>query len=460
MFSQVGGNSALNARAYSQANLTMWVMANEDDEPTVLRTLQELVKQFNSEFKTDLGIEVKAIPWAAAWDFFNLALKKEDVRPDIWQAPSTWTAHAALQEKSKEIFVPLTIPQEEHFAQAALSSCPKVNENAHERWAGPWFLDIRAVYYNKNIFQKFREEKPSEGLLDPPEPGENWDWTSFEETCQKLKRWGMDKEKKIYPLAYSGGVEWNLLHNLASFLDASEDFFDEQQDEIVLHQRPDAFKAVTFVCHLVKKYSRLEDLFYYKEDVEDKFLRGEYAMVISGNWIFTRAERQQHLGYLKPEEIGVAPIPAPARKQSHTFLGGSNLMLFKKKRTPEATKLAQQFITFLLSPQSQTKYARAYGALPAHNKADVSTLPGGRELKKKINHGRAYPPILKWPLVEFILVKHVGLIWDYLSDASTGDPYQSVEGNYKPGGEDAEYVIRKILERAASEWRSLEQSMR
>jgi sn-glycerol 3-phosphate transport system substrate-binding protein len=70
---------------------------------------------------------------------------------------------------------------------------------------------------------------------------------------------------------------------------------------------------------------------------------------------------------LGPEDIGVGPMPGPG-DTPQVQVGGASLWIVADK-TPEETAAAWDYITFLLSPESQSEWASATGYVPVRTDA-------------------------------------------------------------------------------------------
>jgi multiple sugar transport system substrate-binding protein len=109
------------------------------------------------------------------------------------------------------------------------------------------------------------------------------------------------------------------------------------------------------------------------------------------------------------------------------FIGGSNLGIFKQsKHQNEAFKVIQ----YLTSKTAQVNYAKVTGFLPARRDAFddpfFSNDPNRRVFKNTVLFGRTYPCIPAWGLLEPVLTRRFGIMWEYVT-TTFGDGYRTSE---------------------------------
>ncbi|MCX5725849.1 MAG: extracellular solute-binding protein, partial [Candidatus Saganbacteria bacterium] len=125
-----------------------------------------------------------------------------------------------------------------------------------------------------------------------------------------------------------------------------------------------------------------------------------------------------------------------------TFVGGSNLAIFKAAKHPEE---AWEIIKFLASNEAQVHYAKYTGFLPSKKGAFehpfFSADPHRKVFKEAVKYGKTYPCIPSWGPLEPILTRRFGIMWDYIT-SSTG-PLD--EGKVKKQMELARDEVNSVL---------------
>ncbi len=237
----------------------------------------------------------------------------------------------------------------------------------------------------------------------------NWNWDILDRDCESLLEKSSRSEKSFKPIAFAGTREWSLLHDTVPWIWSANNNITE---------------AVSFTVHLFQVYGNKKDIRLSREEIEGNFLRGQYAMIVSGYWLIGRATDYKFLaGNITPADIGVLPIPAQTGKKAYTFVGGSNLVLFDKpRRTKEATQIARDFIRFLLDTNQQVFYSQKARVLPARKNAldEISkNFPHVKASLKLLESGRSYPARADWADIEFRLVRNLTLVWDFASGLYT-----------------------------------------
>ena len=138
-------------------SLKMWVWTIGQGEQGEVFIDKEIA-EFQKICPVKVNIEV--VPWHGYWNKI-LRIPQEQDGPDVIQIGSTWNATLAqkgiLREITQEtadlggvgMFVPSSWPSCHFPASARISSLP-------------WFVDIRPLYYRKDIFEAV-------GWLCPPQ---------------------------------------------------------------------------------------------------------------------------------------------------------------------------------------------------------------------------------------------------------------------------------------------------
>jgi multiple sugar transport system substrate-binding protein len=129
-------------------------------------------------------------------------------------------------------------------------------------------------------------------------------------------------------------------------------------------------------------------------------------------------------------------MPQGPQSQAYTFVGGSNLMLFKSSKNKDA---AWELMKFLSQDQVQTDYANLMGMFPARKEAQSKVGEQDDNHKQffaAIQQGRTYAPIPQWGQIENAYKTRFGNILD--SAAGQGKPYSAA-------------VVKSELDAAAKE---------
>jgi multiple sugar transport system substrate-binding protein len=389
----------------------MWVMPNSL-EP--IGDLERLLKPFEEE--TGIKVKITSVDWGAAWSKITTAATSGDV-PDIVQLGSTWvsaiTGMGALEVLSKEAIA--EVGGRQTFVPVAWKTTGI--ENSGKTTAIPWIVDARALYYRKDVLRKA-------GVS----PAELNTWASFKKALQKI--YDADvviDDKPIAPLGMSGKNDWNVIHSLAPWIwMAGGDFLAPDRKTCVLDSDA-VFNGISFYISMVRDdLVPIEYLELNTAQVSGNFNDGTCAMYFDGPYevkTLTRpAAEGGAAGSLTSRNFAVTAYPK-GPKGRITFVGGSNLAIFKNAKNKAG---AFKVLKYLTSKKVQVAYAKVSGFLPARLEAFDDPFfandPHRKIFKKAVLIGRTYPPIPSWGLLEPILTRRFGIMWDYVTSGSDYDP--------------------------------------
>jgi multiple sugar transport system substrate-binding protein len=402
-FALIGCGSG-NKDSSGKTTVEFWVMPNSL-EP--IADIEKLLAEFESTHP-NIKVKVTSVDWGAAWTKITTAATSGDV-PDMVQIGSTWVGsissmNALLDLKGrvaelggKDVFVPAA------WASTGL-------EGAGQTTAIPWFMDARAMFYRTDVFR--------EAKVDPKEL-ETWD--GFVRALDKIKKANVSIDGiDIAPLGISGKNDWNVTHNLAPWIwGAGGDFIGKDRKTSVINSN-EALKGILFYIGLVQKgYVPIEYLELNTAQVSSNFNNGSCAVYFDGPYevktLTTPPGQGGAAGSLTARNFAVAPYPK-GPKGRFTFVGGSDLGIFKMAKHPEE---AFQVIKYLTSAKQQVNYAKVTGFLPARREAFndpfFSADPSRKVFKEAVMYGRTYPCIPAWGLLEPVLTRRFGIMWEYIT---------------------------------------------
>ncbi|NQT29486.1 MAG: sugar ABC transporter substrate-binding protein [Candidatus Saganbacteria bacterium] len=389
----------------------MWVMPNSV-EP--ISDLEAVLKPFEEE--TGIKVKITSVDWGAAWSKITTAATSGDV-PDLVQLGSTWvsaiTGMGALEVLSAEAIVALG--GKETFVPVSWKTTEI--EGSGQTTAIPWIVDARALYFRTDALRKAGVQKQDLS-----------NWKSFKGSVKTLYDADlMIDEKTIAPLGVSGKNDWNVIHSLAPWIwMAGGDFLSPDRKTCTLDS-PEVFDGVSYYISLVTDgYVPIEYLELNTAQVSGNFNDGACAMYFDGPYevkTLTRpAAEGGALGSLTSRNFAVTGYPK-GPKGLFTFVGGSTLAIFKGSKNKAG---AFEVIKYLTSKPAQVEYAKVSGFLPA--RADAfddpyfANDPNRKVFKEAIYYGRTYPPVPSWGLLEPLLTRRFGIMWDYVTSGADYNP--------------------------------------
>jgi multiple sugar transport system substrate-binding protein len=177
--------------------------------------------------------------------------------------------------------------------------------------------------------------------------------------------------------------------------------------------------------------------------VENQFKGGRLAVWIGGPWVLGSVGRKDDTNWVTAarDNVGVAPMPAGPSGKGFTFVGGSNLMMFKSTKHPNE---AWALMKYLSGDGVQTQYAGLMGMFPARlqpQKQVGETDADHKAFFSAIQQGRTYAPIPQWAQIENAYKNRLGAILD--SAAGQGKPFSqsTVEAQRRDAAKEADSLL-------------------
>lgn len=390
------------------STIRLWVMNNG---PQPVQDTKRIVQGF--ERQTGVNVDVELVGWDVQFDRIRNAAVSGG-GPDVTQAGTTQVPFFAALNGFSDLNGRIKdIGGKAAYAPGIWQTTQLAGQNG--TFAIPWFTEARAIYYRKDVLEK--------AGIDPATAFKDWD--SFQQTLQTIK----DKVptingKPIAPFGSPGKKAFDLVHHVMPFVwDAggAELSSDDKKSTI---DSPQAEEGVNFMAGLIQK--GLYDKSMLERDgtqVENQFKGGRLAVWIGGPWVLGSVGRTDDTNWVSAarKNVGVAPMPAGPSGKGFTFVGGSNLMMFKSTKHPNE---AWALMKYLSGDAVQKEYANLMGMFPARlvpQKQVGETDPDHKAFFSAIQQGRTYAPIPQWAQIENAYKNRLGAILD--SAAGQGKPY-------------------------------------
>jgi len=423
-----GSGGAAKSDIQPGTTVTLWIMNNG---PQPVEDMEATLKPFTEQ--TGIDVDVQLVGWDVQFDRIrNAAVAGEG--PDVTQAGTTqvpfFAALGGFEDLSSRTE---DIGGDGAYPDGVWQTTQVVDQDG--TWAVPWFTEARTIYYRKDVLEK--------AGIDPATAFKDWD--SFEQTLQTIK----DKVpevngKPIAPFGSPGKKAFDLVHHVMPFVwDAggAELSADDKKSTI---DSPQAEQGVNFMASLIQK--GLYDKSMLERDgtqVENQFKGGRLAVWIGGPWVLGAVDRTDDTNWVKAarENVGVAPMPAGPSGKGFTFVGGSNLMMFKSTKHPNE---AWALMKYLSGDAVQTQYAGLMGMFPARlqpQKQVGETDADHKAFFSAIQQGRTYSPVPQWAQIENAYKNRLGAILD--SAAGQGKPFSqgTLEAQLRDAAKEADTLL-------------------
>lgn len=382
----------------------------EEVEFSVMAPDAEGLRPLLDQFEAEQGVRVRLrlLTWDSAWSTLVRASIYGDA-PDVSEIGTTWLGDLVGMNALR----PFNTAEVTSFGKAA-AFFPAAWKTATQSgdthvWAIPWLVGSRLLYYRPALLEQAGVDAQAAFRSN----------ASLEEAIRRLEEQGTP-----VPWTVPTGYTHTTLLNLASWVWAAGGDFLSADGDSTCFTRQAALDGLSayyrlgrFLAPAVRHLNGLEP--------DDHFLADPgTALTISGPWLFCRARRQNAV---TQDEIRIALPPGPP------FVGGSNLMIWKHARNPEA---AVRLVRFLTQPAAQVAYAQHVGLLPARlealDSAPFSTDPDWQIAVAGLKSGRSFPTIRLWGLVEDRLTAAFSAVWPAMLADPARDPQPVLAEHLEP----------------------------
>lgn len=357
----------------AQTTLEWWQFWTD---PGIKPTINAMVDDFEKA-NPDIKVKVTDLTWANGHEKLVMAFAS-GTAPDVVELGSDWLTEFIVNEHIEDITSHITLDSGEYDGWSMATYQDKV-------YARPWILGTRVLFGNRDILNRAGyPEDTLPTLLIALRRMTN------KVTSMKtgLYGWGSNTPekhrlyKKFLPFLWSLGGQ----------------IFSDDGKVCVLSSG----KAI----EALRVYKILHDSSGYVADqrgIEDAFLDGKIAFILSGDWLLKRIRLENRkLNFFTTVMPG---LELPGR----SFMGGEFLAINKNSKNKEA---ARKFIDYLTLPENQVRFCKAnYSANPSSKKAQQDEyFTSDKNLRTFISQLRMAknPPVdPNWVYIEDIIEKAV-----------------------------------------------------
>lgn len=375
------------SRQSDEKSVTLRLVAwgNEREE----KTLRSLISRFEKRHP-GVKVELQITPHSRVFD--KLMISTAGGRPpDVSRISSLWFHPCA----AKGLFEDLT----PYAAKDPSFDLDDFYPEAVEGWGRykgklysiPTDIDISAMYYNKDMFDKA-------GL---PYPDWSWDWRKQLEIAKKLTK--TDNHGKRIQWGMAADPWWqSYVHENGGSLLSS----DLKRCTLT---EPAAYEAIQWISELINKHHVAPNAQESAEVGSMKlFTTGKLGMFVSGSW----AAELQFKDLIKDFTYDAAPLPKG--KSRAAFIGGAAFAVLSRSRHKEE---AWELAKWMTGPEYQRRAALDSQIIPSRR----SVAESGAYLKQNrppkhrkvfldmIKYGRASPPVSVSPEMNEIVNAEIAL---------------------------------------------------
>lgn len=369
------------------------------------QSLRALIKEFEKR-NPHIRVEVEITPWSRMLD--KLMISSAGGRPpDVTRISSEWFPPIA----AKGLLEPLDkyIERDNYdlddFYPESIDGWGVWNGQILEI---PTDIDIYAMYYNKDMFDKYKI----------PYPDETWDWDKYLEVAKKLTldtngdgqidQWGTTLDMWWQDYVYANG---------GTIIGPDPATGDVQ---CTLDQ-PAAYEGLQFMADLINKYHVSPTAEESANQGTSKlFTSGRIGMTISGSW----AAELIYKNEITTFKYDVAPIPKGPKSRVSIICGAAYAVLKRSQHKEEAWEL----VKWMTGKEYQSAAAMRSQIIPSRRSVAESGAylhldadPRNREaFLYMIQFGKSVPPVSCAPEMTQIIQSELDLVRLGLESAEQG----------------------------------------
>lgn len=300
---------------------------------------KKIIELFNKQYKGEIVVEPIDLPFEKfstnqRKELLVRYLRSKSDRIDIFSVDQIWVPKFAKWAINFQDY--FNTQKKDDLTGFAANSCYFNNSLV----ALPLYVDIAVMYYREDLLKKNPDFKT---IKDKLENSITWeDFVRLQKTYNKNDFFFFQADN------YEG------LTCLFAEMLAGQGKSFIQENKISL-ETPEAEKALTLLCNLVKKRISPRDVSYLREDQSRDMFLSKDAFFLRG-WPATISKKDL-------DNIRIVPTPHFQGGNPCSIYGGWNLMISKNSSNiPEAIK----FIKFLMRDDCQKLLYESGGYLPAN----------------------------------------------------------------------------------------------
>ncbi len=377
-----GGQPAGKEIAAGKATgeITVWAMGAEGEK------LTQLADDFTRD-NPEAKVTVTSFPFDAAHDKIATAIAGQQT-PDVSMIGTTWMGEFAKTGAFDP--TPSGLFDQSRFFAGAWDTTVVDGTS----YGVPWYVETRLIYHRGDLAARAGAQKPT-----------SWQGLTDFATAMKEKggaKWGIYLQpggtgswQTFMPFAWQAGAE--IMRDGEFTLDT-----------------PEMQKALEYYASFFEQGLASAQL--APEAVGSSFIKGEVGAFVSGPW---------HMGILR-EEGGAAlegkwdVAQMPRETAGTSFIGGSDLVVFKDTRNRDT---AWKFVQFLTTPAAQQKLYDLVGSLPAVQETWQSgALADDRFLRafgEQLKDAKSAPAIATWEQIADVIDAGVERVVRGVSDPAS-----------------------------------------
>ena len=310
--------------------------------PDNVNGIPRLVDMFNKEQGGSVTYKAAPTDTGQFFDQLRNQFQAGESTPQIVGGDVIWPAQFAANGYIAPLNDYFPQDQQQAFTPGSIQS----NSSEGNVYGVPWYTDVGLLYYRKDLLEQ-------SGFSEPPKT-----WEELKQQAQKVQQ---DAGTKFGFVFQGARGESGVCNGLEYIRTHGGDVTDLNDVNKVVVDSPESTAGLATWRSMIEDGISPQSVTTFTElESQSSFLNGDSVFI--RNWPYMYALiGSKDFPELKPEQVGVVPLPIAEGGQLAGTLGGWNMLINANSEDPEA---AYQFAEFVTSPETQKFYAKEAKFVP------------------------------------------------------------------------------------------------
>jgi len=310
-------------------------------------TIPKIIDKFNKENRDGLTALYRQAPADSGQYFDKLRTEFQagSGTTDIISGDVIWAAQFGPNDWILDLSDRFTDQMRSEFLEPTLET----NTFDGKIYGVPWFTDVGMLYYRTDLLKKA-------GIDAPPKT-----WDELMEMAREVQ----EKTGTQYGFLFQGAeYEGGVVNGLEFIYNAGAEVMPPDDPTKIVIDQGGADKGLAMQQRLVAEGVAPEAVATWKElETQDAFIKGNAVFMRSWPFVYGTILGGKETGSeLKPEQVGIAPIPTLAQgDESFSGQGGWNFFI---NAATEKADDCFKFIEYMIQPEIQAEFAVGASFLP------------------------------------------------------------------------------------------------
>ena len=343
-------SNSTSTDANAPVTLNVWAMGEE------AKSLGTVAGEFEKQ-NPNIHVVVQSIPWGMVHQKLLTAIAG-DSTPDVSMMGTSFMAEM-VQLGAFEELDPYLAKDSATKLTDFIPSTLLTNQFDSKTYGFPWTADTRIMFYRKDLMNQA-------GFKEFPKT-----WNDLYKLAEAEKKNGVKAPFALPKNDLNASPEM-----LSALWQNNTDIIDAQGKSLVL--TPEFKQSVNYYTSYFKAGLAPLDL---GGELSPLFVGGKVGMFIGGPWMVTLIKTAGGADFAN--KWGVAVMPT--EKSNTSFLGGSNLVMFKNSKNKAA---AYKFMEYMVAPTTALQFYKLTSNLPTVQSAwsSIESDPVVGVFKQQLNN--------------------------------------------------------------------------